>query len=69
MKNYIGGQIVKFNIWRFKREYFKDTDPEVVASRQQLFPDGEPDTDTFVKVLALHVKNRIERKKAGEPEP
>lgn len=68
MRNYIGGQMVKFNIWRLKREYFKDTDPKTVAARTELFPEGEPDTDTFVKVLALHVKRRIEQEKAEEPE-
>lgn len=66
MRNYIGGQLVKFEIWKYKREVFKSTDPEVVAFRQQLFPDGEPDTDTFVKVLALHVKRKREREKSEE---
>lgn len=69
MKNYIAGQLVKFDIWKLKREYFRDTDPKTVAARQELFPDGEPDTDTFVKKLAEYVKRQLDEEKVIRPEP
>lgn len=39
------------------------------AARQQLFPDGKPDTDTFIKKLAEYVKEQMKQEKPEESEP
>lgn len=60
LKDYFAGQIVKFNIWRTMNNVFRSTDPQVVAFREKLFPNGKPTTDEFVMTLAQHVKSGME---------
>lgn len=65
LSDYIGGQIVKFNIWKVKREVFHSTAPETVELRNKLFPDGEPTTDDFVIGIAKYIKRQKEKEEQG----
>ena len=38
---------------------FYEYRPRVIAKRQDLFPDGEPDTDTFVIKMTEYVKRQL----------
>lgn len=57
----IAGQMVKFNIWKTKRDVFRNSDPQVVEFRKHLFPDGEPTTDEFVIRLAQYVQEQSKK--------
>lgn len=61
----IGGLMVKHEIWKLKKEVFRNNTPEALAKLQEIFPNGEPTTDEFVIGLARYIKRQKEKEEQG----